>query len=92
MTAPFDPPITSPVSIRDMARSAAAIHAIPLADILGKSRRAALCRIRYAIWATAHDRGFTLTQIGTVFDRHHSSILNGIRNHRRRKGCPNGPS
>lgn len=73
----------SRVSIRDMAHEACAAANHPIAEVMGKSRKAALCRIRERIWLWAYEAGYSSVHIGRVFDRDHTSILHGIRNARR---------
>lgn len=68
------------MSIREMVRLASNDTGIPMADLLGPSRKAKLCRIREAVYLTARKRGYSLPQIGRVFHRDHTSILQGIRN------------
>ena len=70
------------ISIREMTREACAAAGQSIPDIMGKSRKAALCRIRERIWLQAHEAGFSSVQIGRVFNCDHTSILHGIRNAR----------
>lgn len=72
------------VSIRQITREACAATGQPIPDIMGKSRKAALCRVRERIWLQAHEAGFSSVQIGRVFKRDHTSILHGIRNARQK--------
>lgn len=72
------------VSIRQITREACAATGQPIPDIMGKSRKAVLCRVRERIWLQAHEAGFSSVQIGRVFKRDHTSILHGIRNARQK--------
>lgn len=73
-------------SIREMVVIVSATHLKPYKDLLGPSRRAELCRLREQIYYEAARHGFSLPQIGRVFNRHHTSILSGLRNEQRRRG------
>jgi len=72
----------SQVSIREITREACAAAGQPIAEVMGKSRKAALCRVRERIWLQAYEAGYSSVRIGRVFDRDHTSILHGIRNAR----------
>lgn len=84
------PPVASglfgpvkPPMVRELVVAASIRSGIPSFAILGKDRDPSLCRIRYGIWKQANESGRSLGQIGRVFNRHHSTILDGIRSGRR---------
>lgn len=77
------------VSIREMTRETCAATGQPIPEVMGKSRRAELCRIRERIWLRAYEAGFSSVQIGRVFKRDHTSILHGIRNARQEASADN---
>lgn len=79
------------ISIREMTRQACAETGQPIPEIMGKSRKAELCRVRERIWLRAHEAGFSSAQIGRVFKRDHTSILHGIRNARQDTSAENAP-
>ena len=69
-----------------IAKQVSAETGVRLADIMGRSRLAYLCRIRELIWFIAHENGASLAQIGRVFGRDHTTVMSGIRNERKRRG------
>lgn len=73
-------------SIREMVVIASTVNLKSYNELLGPSRRAELCRLRERIYYEAARYGFSLSQIGRVFNRHHTSILNGLRNEQKRRG------
>jgi chromosomal replication initiator protein len=62
--------------VEDAAREAG----VSIAAILGPSSRQDLARPRMRAMARAHvDYGFSLPQIGRVFNRHHTTVLHAVR-------------
>lgn len=72
--------------IRAIAKHVCAEAGMKIPDIMGRSREAHLCRVRELIWFIAHENGVSLPQIGRVFGRDHTTILNGLRNEKARRG------
>lgn len=64
-----------------IARRIAEKHGVTLADIIAPSKAKRLTPIRFEIWATIqveHPK-FSSVQIGSCFDRDHTTILHGIK-------------
>lgn len=73
-------------SIRQFTREVCAEAGVEMRLVMGRNRTAPICRLREVIWHRAYAEGFSLSQIGRVFGRHHATILHGIRNERLRRG------
>jgi chromosomal replication initiation ATPase DnaA len=67
------------MKIRTIIREVAKITGIPQDDILSPKRDRATARARQMVMWKAHREGHSLTQIGNVLDRDHTSVLHGIR-------------
>jgi chromosomal replication initiation ATPase DnaA len=67
------------MKIRTIIREVAKITGIPQTDILSPKRDRATARARQMVMWKAHREGHSLTQIGNVLDRDHTSVLYGIR-------------
>lgn len=48
-------------------------------EIFSQSRRKRIAHARFEVWHLMRKSGFSLTEIGEVFDRDHTSILHGLR-------------
>lgn len=55
------------------------ITGIPVADILGLSRKKAIVLHRAAYWRLLHQMGYSYPQIGKLNDRTHGAVLSGVR-------------
>lgn len=55
-------------------------------DLVARDRRLFKVHIRSEIYVFLNDRGWSLTQIGNLFERHHTSVLHGIRKWRKING------
>ena len=73
-------------SIRQITREVCEEAEIPVCLVLGPGRDAHLCRVRETIYDIATRHGFSLTQIGRVFQRDHTTVMSGLRNIRKRRG------
>lgn len=69
---------TATVRVRDLVRKAAAWSRFSEEEILGSSRRRDLCRLRFHIWKRATDAGRSVSEIGRVFQRDHTTIIYGV--------------
>jgi chromosomal replication initiation ATPase DnaA len=80
----------------ELARSVAEKHGVTLADLLGRSRKARPTRARHELWSRLYDDAIpTLSALGRVFERDHTTIRAGVRKHARELTCkasPNSPS
>lgn len=54
-------------------------------EIVGRTRRPTPTRARHEVWRRLRDRGFSLNEIGAMFDRDHTTVMIGIRKARARR-------
>jgi len=54
-------------------------------EILGKSRKQKVCEVRFEIWNDLQQAGYSLPQIGRLFNKDHTTVLSGIRSYNGRK-------
>ena len=74
------------LKIRTIIREVAKITGVSQDDILSSKRDRVTARARQMVMWKAHREGHSLTQIGTVLDRDHTSVLHGVRNINRKLG------
>ena len=48
-------------------------------DIIGLSRQRSVAVVRFCFMYIAHESGFTLSEIGRFLNRHHSTVIHGVR-------------
>jgi chromosomal replication initiation ATPase DnaA len=60
-------------------------HGMSIDVLRGKSRSAPLVRIRQLAMSEARDAGYSLPEIGRALNRDHTTVLHGIRRHRRKR-------
>lgn len=65
--------------VRLLAATLAEETGIPVAEILGDGRDAQVVAVRHRLWAMLHGTGLSLTAIGMITGRHHTTILHAIR-------------
>lgn len=63
-------------------RAVAERRDISVRDILSRARPAQIAAARQECYAALRDQGFTLDAIAAVFDRDHTTVSHGIRQHR----------
>lgn len=54
-------------------------HGVKPADILGRSHKRKFVRARQEMMCRYRAAGYTLPQIGALFDRHHTTVLCAVR-------------
>lgn len=69
--------------IADILTIASRLTEVPVADLVGRRRWLHLCAIRYPVYATARDWGYSLTAIGRMVNRDHSSIIHSLNTRER---------
>ena len=52
---------------------------VPLDDLIGPSRKSEICRARFIAMKRCYLAGYSLPEIGRYFNRHHTTVLHGIR-------------
>jgi IS30 family transposase len=63
-------------------------HRLPFRVLVGERRTVAYCLARDEAWAEAYATGkFSQSQIAKVFNRHTSSICDGIQRHKEREAA-----
>ena len=69
----------------EMMRNIATKHGVDPAEILSPTRKRAIVYAKQEVqYHAKHDLGMTLTQIGNLFNNDHTSILYGIKAHKKR--------
>lgn len=72
--------------VRLLAATLAAETGIPVSDILGSSKEAAIVAVRHRLWSMLRETGLSLPALAAVLGRNHTTILAGIRRHAERTG------
>ena len=67
---------------------AAIATGVPVADLRGPSQTRHICWTRFAIMEAMRDRGMSTPAIGRLFDRDHTTVLNGLRKAEELRGNP----
>lgn len=69
-----------PPRMEKIERAISTVSGVPIEAIRGTSRDAAIVSARHAVWyATRVYAGYSLPRIGEIYDRDHTTIMNGIR-------------
>jgi chromosomal replication initiation ATPase DnaA len=79
--------ILAELDVRDLTVEFHAIarrHTCTLAEVIGPRREMAICDARFEIWYELHERGWNYSRIGRLFNRDHSTVASGVRQHLRR--------
>lgn len=69
--------------IADIITIASRLTEVSEADIVGRRRWLHLCAIRWPIYATARQWGYSYPVIGRILNRDHSSIIHSLSNRER---------
>lgn len=72
--------------IMDVVRAVCRETEIPVAAILGDSRKRTICQARWLICYLARERGHTVEAIGRAIRKDHSSVVYGAHQERIRRG------
>ena len=75
-------PKTSPQYDRELIKILSAVSEssmITQGDIIGLSRQRSVAVVRFCFMYIAHESGFTLSEIGRFLNRHHSTVIHGVR-------------
>ena len=68
-------------------------HGVALEDMLGRCRRRPLSRARHELWASLYEEAIpTFAALGRVFERDHTTIRDGVRQHAARQRAGNSLS
>jgi len=62
--------------------SEAKLRGIKPLEVISKRRHRPICEARAAVWAKMRDEKITLEEIGDIFGRCHTTIRQGINNHK----------
>lgn len=69
---------------KDITREVANRHGLTWSEIMGPSRHRQMAWARHEAWSLIWAQGrLSLPQIGRRFDRDHTTVLSGIRRHRK---------
>lgn len=72
-------------SIRAIAEAVAAQHGLSLTDLISPQRRRGITLARHeAMWEIRRQTSRTFPEIGRLFNRHHTTVLNACRVHQQR--------
>ena len=61
---------------------------IPIEDITGRNRFPRTCYARFVIMEQLRAKGLSLATIGRLLNRHHSTVLIGLRQAKALRGTP----
>ena len=67
----------------DLVRQIAASYHVTAEQIAGRQRTDLVAAARKHLWAELRSRGFSYSELGEMFGRDHTTILQGIRSHRK---------
>jgi chromosomal replication initiation ATPase DnaA len=70
----------------EMTGAIAARYHVTETELTGTVRTQQVVRARHALWAEMKALGFSWSEMGRIFQRDHSSIFYGVRNHHKRLG------
>jgi chromosomal replication initiation ATPase DnaA len=74
----------------ELAERIAKTHGVALDDMLGRCRRRPLSRARHELWARLYEEAIpTFAALGRVFERDHTTIRDGVRQHAARQSLGN---
>ena len=83
---PVKPPLFGMPSMsnesRQFVRNVLVREKMVWGDLVARDRRLFKVYLRAEIYVFLNDRGWSLTQIGNLFKRHHTSVLHAIRKQR----------
>jgi hypothetical protein len=68
------------ITVRQLIDRAAELTGVTVAQIYGPSHKRYICAVRCAVYVVAHENGVALNQIGRRVARHHTSVMNAVRN------------
>lgn len=80
------------IALRTVGRINAIVHAVaaetevPVRDILGQTRVTRATHARQMVMYIARREGFSLSAIGRVLNRDHSSVAHGVKMEKARRG------
>jgi len=77
----------SELDVRDLRHEFDGIakrHGVLLAEVMGHRRVSAVVAARQECFAILRERGWSSTRIGALFDREHTTVLDGVKAHERR--------
>ena len=77
----------------ELAEQIAKTHGVSLDDMLGRCRRRPLSHARHELWARLYEEAIpTFAALGRVFERDHTTIRDGVRQHAARQRAGNSPT
>lgn len=77
--------ISAPFKMRAIVAKVLVNHNYNWTEIVGKSRKQKICEVRFEIWSDLQLAGYSLPQIGRLFNKDHTTILSGIRSYNGRR-------
>lgn len=75
----------------DLIEQRAQASRVPMEELLGLSLSRRVCSVRRAIWEELRGLDYSLDEIGRLFGRHHTTVLEGLRAKRKRSASPLSP-
>ena len=77
--------MSAPFKMKAIAARVLVKHGKHWTDVFSTSRKQEICQVRFEIWSDMKDAGYSLPQIGRLFNKDHTTVLSGIRNYNGRK-------
>jgi hypothetical protein len=65
--------------VRPLVTELARAAGVEPADVLGRTHRAKVVRVRHEAWRRLHAMKYSTVQIGRMFDRDHTAVMYGLR-------------
>lgn len=75
------PPVLRP-HVKAIVDRVATETGIPVSDIMGRKKTAAIIEARFRCYAEANDAGFSYSAIGRAMKRDHTTVMAGAERHR----------
>jgi chromosomal replication initiation ATPase DnaA len=66
------------LDIMELVVDAVRRHRVSLEDVFSRERRAEVSLARHHVWFELREQGWTLGRIASLFQRDHTTIINGI--------------
>ena len=67
------------------AAIASMVHGVSIDDILSHKRHDRIVRARNTAFALARAGGWSLQEIGEAFNRHHTTVMHGLKKHKEKR-------
>ena len=77
--------LSAPFKMKAIVAKVLVEHGLGWSEVFNTSRKQRICDVRFEIWVGMREAGYSLAQIGRLFDKDHTTILSGIRSYNARR-------